>query len=299
VEILVLDEADRMLDMGFIHDMTKILQRLPVRRQTLLFSATISDDIRLLAAKFLHDPQTLRVGEGRNPATTVSQHFFHVTQEDKHDLLLHVIGQERMKSVLVFSRTKHGVDKIVRRLGKKGIVSAALHSNRTQSQRQRALEGFRQGHYSVLAATDIAARGIDVDGISHVINYDIPHSAEDYIHRVGRTGRAGEGGSALTFVGPADGEHLRRVEKFTGKRYEVTPYPGFMGRTGEGQNEAGSQQLLRRKKGGSRAMFKRKDVNRVSSRSGFEPGNSFLPSAKPPTRSAVRKDGGRARLQKG
>jgi len=227
IEVVVLDEADRMLDMGFIHDMTRILQKLPANRQTLLFSATVSDEVAALAGKFLRDPQTFRVGEKRNPAETVTQHFYAVKQEEKLSLLSHSIEKEKMESVLVFSRTKHGADKIARRLERQGISSTALHSNRTQGQRQRALDGFKQGRYRVLVATDIAARGIDVDGISHVINYDIPQYAEDYIHRIGRTGRAGATGDAMTFVGSADRQYLKRIESFTGKRYPLKTYVGF------------------------------------------------------------------------
>jgi ATP-dependent RNA helicase RhlE len=227
VEIVVLDEADRMLDMGFIHDMTRILQKLPASRQTLLFSATVSDEIATLARKFLRDPQTLTAGEKRNPVATVTQHFYSVRQEDKLALLSHAIEQEKMESVLVFSRTKHGADKIAKRLERQGVSSTALHSNRTQGQRQRALDGFKEGKYRVLVATDIAARGIDVDGISHVINYDIPQYAEDYIHRIGRTGRAGAAGDAMTFVGAADRQYLKRIESFTGKHYPLKSYTGF------------------------------------------------------------------------
>ncbi|MBI4535177.1 MAG: DEAD/DEAH box helicase, partial [Ignavibacteriae bacterium] len=191
IQVLVLDEADRMLDMGFINDVRKIIGALPVGRQTMLFSATLSPEINALAARILRDPQMIRVGERRNPAATITQYFYSASQETKMDLLLHILDAEKMESVLVFSRTKHGADKICRRLERMGINAVAIHSNRTQSQRQRALDGFKRGQFRVLVATDIAARGIDVDGISHVINYDIPHYAEDYVHRIGRTGRAG------------------------------------------------------------------------------------------------------------
>ena len=166
-------------------------------------------------------------GRRRNPVATVTQHFYSVRQEEKLSLLSHAIQSEKMDSVLVFSRTKHGADKIAHRLERQGISSTALHSNRTQGQRQRALDGFKEGKYKVLVATDIAARGIDVDGISHVINYDIPQYAEDYIHRIGRTGRAGAAGDAMTFVGSADRQYLKRIESFTGKHYPLKPYTGF------------------------------------------------------------------------
>jgi len=228
VETMVLDEADRMLDMGFINDVKKILQRLPAERQTLLFSATISDEISALARQFLKNPEVLTVGERRNPAETVVQHFYSVRPDMKAPLLLHILEKEKMESVLVFSRTKHGADKIARRLGRKGISSSALHSNLTQGQRQRALDGFKEGRHRVLVATDIAARGIDVEGISHVVNYDIPRYAEDYIHRIGRTGRAGASGDAITLVGPEERQFLKRIETFVGKRLAVAAYPGFV-----------------------------------------------------------------------
>ncbi len=227
IKILVLDEADRMLDMGFINDVKKIIAAVPAKRQTMLFSATISPDIKSLASNILHDPQTVQVGERRNPAETIVQHFYSAPQGSKIDLLVHALEAEKMQSVLVFSRTKHGADKISRRLERTGIASAAIHSNRTQSQREKALEGFKAGKFRVLVATDIAARGIDVSGISHVVNYDIPQYPEDYIHRIGRTGRAGASGDAITFVAREEAQYLTRIEKFVGKRYTVNPYPGF------------------------------------------------------------------------
>jgi ATP-dependent RNA helicase RhlE len=227
IRILVLDEADRMLDMGFINDVKKIIAAIPSKRQTMLFSATISPEIKTLASNILHDPQTVQVGERRNPAETIVQHFYSAPQGSKIDLLVHALEAERMQSVLVFSRTKHGADKISRRLERTGIASAAIHSNRTQSQREKALEGFKEGKFRVLVATDIAARGIDVSGISHVVNYDIPQYPEDYIHRIGRTGRAGASGDAITFVAREELQYLTRIEKFVGKRYVVNAYPGF------------------------------------------------------------------------
>jgi ATP-dependent RNA helicase RhlE len=226
IQVLVLDEADRMLDMGFINDVRKIIGRVPKERQTLLFSATLSNDINRLAGSILHDPETLETGERHNPVETITQHFYDAPKDGKMDLLAHALNAETMQSVLVFSRTKHGADKISHRLERSGISSIAIHSNRTQSQRERALDGFKRGKYRVLVATDIAARGIDVSGISHVINFDVPQFAEDYIHRIGRTGRAGASGDAITFVSREEQQYLRRIEKFTGNRFPVKQYPG-------------------------------------------------------------------------
>ncbi len=230
VQVLVLDEADRMLDMGFIHDVKKIIAKIPRKRQTMLFSATISPEINKLAADILSDPKTVDAGGRQNPVETILQHFYSAPQGGKFDLLIHALEAEKMESVLVFSRTKHGADKICRRLEREGVAAAALHSNRSQPQREKALEGFKQGKYRVLVATDIAARGIDVSGISHVVNFDIPQYPEDYIHRIGRTGRAGASGDAITFVGSEEQQYLRRIEQYTGHRFPVGSYPGFTAR---------------------------------------------------------------------
>jgi ATP-dependent RNA helicase RhlE len=228
VEVLVLDEADRMMDMGFIPDVRRIVAQVPAERQTLMFSATMSREIRELTASIQHQPQLIEIGERRDPVATVTQHVFTAQREQKMDLLIHIIEEQNLDCVLVFSRTKHGADRISHRLERRGIRSAALHSNRTQSQRQKALDGFKRGHYRVLVATDIAARGIDVEGISHVINYDTPVYAEDYIHRIGRTGRAMATGDAITFVSRDEEDYLRSIEKFIGRRLERKRHPTFM-----------------------------------------------------------------------
>ncbi|MBI5683825.1 MAG: DEAD/DEAH box helicase [Verrucomicrobia bacterium] len=228
VEVLVLDEADRMMDMGFIPDVRRIVAQIPKERQTLMFSATMSREIRELTATIQRQPQLIEIGERRNPVATVTQHIFTVPREQKMDLLIHIVEEANLDCVLVFSRTKHGADRISQKLERRGIRSAALHSNRTQSQRQKALDGFKRGHYRVLVATDIAARGIDVEGISHVINFDTPVYAEDYIHRIGRTGRAMATGDAITFVSRDEEDHLRSIEKFIGKRLERKRHPTFM-----------------------------------------------------------------------
>ena len=227
VEVLVLDEADRMFDMGFINDVRTIIAKIPAKRQTLLFSATMSKEVKALVASIQHHPELIEVGEQQRPVETIRQHFYNVEQDMKLTLLLHILRTEKLDTVLVFSRTKHGADKISRRLEKNGLKSVAIHANRTQAQRQRALAGFKQGQYNVLVATDIAARGIDVEGISHVINFDTPAFAEDYIHRIGRTGRATLSGDALTFVSNQERKYLKGIEFFVGKKYELKRYPGF------------------------------------------------------------------------
>jgi ATP-dependent RNA helicase RhlE len=227
IEMLVLDEADRMLDMGFINDVRRIVGELPKKRQTLLFSATISPEIKTLAADMLKSPKVIQIGRPRNPIDTITQHIYAVERFQKMDLLLHIIEDWRMFSVLVFSRTKYGADKISRRLKRAGVVSVSIHSGRTQKQRQQALDGFRSGKYQVMVATDIAARGIDVEGISHVINYDVPTHAEDYVHRIGRTGRAEATGDAITFVSSEEEKYLREVGKFIGRKLKAQKCKGF------------------------------------------------------------------------
>jgi ATP-dependent RNA helicase RhlE len=227
VEVLVLDEADRMLDMGFINDVKEIVRHLPRQRQTMMFSATISKPVRELMSTLQRHPILIEVGEQRSPVESVRQTFYALPREKKLPFLLHLLNHKELDSVLVFSRTKHGADKISHRLERSGITSVAIHSNRTQAQRQRALGGFRKGEYRVLVATDVAARGIDVEGISHVINYDMPNHPEDYIHRIGRTGRAQATGDAITFVAPDEIEHLRKLERFTSKHYELKKPPAF------------------------------------------------------------------------
>jgi ATP-dependent RNA helicase RhlE len=213
VEIFVLDEADRMLDMGFIHDIRKVLKLLPARRQNLMFSATYSSEIKGLADGILRDPALVEVVRHSTAAETVTQVMHPVAKVDKRKLLSHLIKGGDWSQVLVFTRTKHGANRLAEQLGIDGIPAAAIHGNKSQGQRTAALQGFRSGSVRVLIATDIAARGIDVPGISHVVNFDLPDEAESYVHRIGRTGRNGMDGIAITLCDPSENSKLRQVER--------------------------------------------------------------------------------------
>ena len=218
VEIFVLDEADRMLDMGFIHDVRKIVRCLPDQRQTLLFSATMPPEVEKLALDLLSDPENVKVDPVTSTVEAIDQCLYYVDKANKKHLLAHLLQDPDVESALVFSRTKHGVDRIVRDLKRSGIEAAGIHGDKSQNARQTALNRFRAGECRVLVATDIAARGIDVAGLSHVFNYDMPMEPEAYIHRIGRTGRAGRAGKAVSFCCIDEVKQLNQVEKLIGKR---------------------------------------------------------------------------------
>jgi len=226
VEYFVLDESDRMLDMGFINDIRKITAKLGIKRQTLLFSATSPVEIRKLAAALLYNPVHLNLSPDAIPPVLVSQSVYHVKKENKKLLLTHILQNDATKNVLVFTRTKHGADKVVKDLIRNGIRAQAIHGNKSQSARDKALKDFKNRNIRVLVATDVASRGIDVDKITHVINYEIPEQAETYVHRIGRTGRAGETGAALSFCSADEKTYLKNIHKLIRKNIDVvTSHP--------------------------------------------------------------------------
>lgn len=232
LEILVLDEADRMLDMGFIHDVKKIITKVPAKRQTLFFSATMPAEIAKLSSTILSNPAKVEVTPVSSTAETIQQAMYFVEKENKKHLLIHLLKDMSIKTALVFTRTKHGADKVVKELSRAGVSAEAIHGNKSQNARQRALSNFKTGNTRVLVATDIAARGIDVDNLSHVINFELPNVPETYVHRIGRTGRAGASGIAYSFCDAEEKEFLRDIQKLiTVSVPVVTDHPYAMSNT--------------------------------------------------------------------
>jgi len=255
ISILILDEVDRMLDMGFLPVVKDIIARCPKQRQTLFFSATVPPEIAAVASFALNNPERVEIGVARSVTQSVNHALYPVAFDQKFDLLLALLGQAGFDSVLVFSRTKHGADKIARKLKDANHSVAVLHANRSQNQRMEELAGFKSGKYEVMVATDIAARGIDVAGVTHVINYDVPENPEDYVHRIGRTGRAQAVGDAFTLVTPENANDVRDIQRFIGQkipelRLAGFPYKAFAARPVSSAPQRGGYQGGRKPQGG-------------------------------------------------
>ncbi len=266
VECLVLDEADRMLDMGFIHDIKKILALLPKHRQNLLFSATFSAEIKRLADGLLNAPQLIEVARRNTASERVAQRIYPVNRDRKRQLLSHLIKEGAWKQVLVFTRTKHGANRLCKQLEADGIRAAAIHGNKSQSARTKALADFKQNRVRVLVATDIAARGIDIDQLPHVVNFELPNVPEDYVHRIGRTGRAGNEGEAVSLVCSEESELLRNIEKLIKNAIPRVEVPGFEYTLTEGAAKPAASSGRQEREGGKRSGGRNNRNNRGGAR---------------------------------
>lgn len=260
IRYFVLDEADRMLDMGFIHDIRKIIGELPAKRQSLFFSATLPNNIVNLSKTILTNPKKVEVNPVSSTAETIQQYLYYTNKDHKKDLLFHILQNPEMDQVLIFSRTKHGADRIARNLDKKKIKAAAIHGNKSQNQRQKALNLFKEKQIRVLVATDIAARGIDIDKLQHVINYDIPNEPETYVHRIGRSGRAGENGVAISLSEPEENAYMRDIEKLINLKVPVVkdnPFP----QTDKPMNDKEKKEFERQKQRRKQEFFANRKKN--------------------------------------
>lgn len=272
IEVLILDEADRMLDMGFIHDIRKIIHMVPKKRQTLFFSATYSKEIKTLADTILYRPKMVEVERQSVAAETVDQSVFHVPKSRKCELLSRLITEGDWIQVLVFTKTKHGANRLARQLGKNGIMATAIHGNKSQSARTLALADFKAGKVRVLVATDIASRGLDIDRLPHVVNYDMPNVAEDYVHRIGRTGRAGSTGESISLVTDDEVKLLRAIERLIKKVIPVKHFEGFSGpaKDSEKDEAAGMEAQRRHRRGGNKVAFRSRKPHEFKGNSGGE-----------------------------
>ncbi len=264
IEYFVLDEADRMLDMGFINDIKKIIAKLPAKRQSLFFSATMPNNIVKLSQKILTNPVKVEVAAVSSTADTIQQHLYYTNKDTKRDLLSHILKDKKIDQVLLFSRTKHGADRITRNLKKERISAAAIHGDKAQNARQRALQDFKDGQIRVLVATDIAARGIDIDKLGYVINYDIPNESETYVHRIGRCGRAGDDGVSISICEPEENAYIKDIEKLINQKIEVVknnPFP----QTERPMNAREKKEFEKEKNRRKQEFFAAKNKNRAKS----------------------------------
>ena len=269
LNLFVLDEADRMLDMGFIHDIRKIIKLLPYNRQSLFFSATMPRNIVELSSKILKNPKKIEVSAVSSTAETIQQYVYYTNKSSKKDLLLHILEGLENEQVLLFSRTKHGADKIARNLKKQKIDSAAIHGDKAQNNRQKVLRMFKAGELRVLVATDIAARGIDIQKLKYVVNYDIPNVAEDYVHRIGRSGRAGEAGNSISICEPEENVYVRDIEKLINLKIQVVkdnPFP----QTENPMTQAEKKEFEKEKQRRKQEFF----ANRKKKQGGFNSSNN-------------------------